>query len=60
MREKKALKSLDGKPEKMRILCRTGHRWQDNIIMDVKKSEPGASESVPTIPRSAMPGLESR
>jgi sensor histidine kinase regulating citrate/malate metabolism len=59
MSEMKALKSLGDKPEKKRILLRTGHRCQDNIIMDVKESGTGVPESVPTIPRSARPGLES-
>jgi hypothetical protein len=34
----KVLKSLEDKPEKKRILCRTGHRYEDNFIMDVKES----------------------
>jgi hypothetical protein len=60
MSEMKALKFLDDKSEKKRIIYRTGNRFQDNITMDVKESGPGAPESVPTIPRSARPGLESR
>jgi len=33
----KAFKSLEDKPEKKRILYRTGQRYQDNTVMDVKE-----------------------
>jgi len=38
MSEMKVFKTLEDKPEKKRILCRTGHRYRDNIVMDVKES----------------------
>ena len=46
MSEMKEFKPLEDKPEKKRILCRTGHRFQDNITMDVKESGLGSQESV--------------
>jgi hypothetical protein len=28
---------LVGKPERKRLLCRTSHRWEDNIKMDLQE-----------------------